>query len=44
MTSYNVSVLYDTTLEIGCPNNGVQFNMQTPGVHYKFALIKLPHN
>ena len=26
MTSYRVSMLYDTSLEIGCPNNDVQFN------------------
>ena len=26
MTSYHVSVLYDTSIGMGCPNNGAQFN------------------
>ena len=29
MTSCHVSMLYDTSIGIGCPNNGAQFNKST---------------
>ena len=34
MTSYHVRVLYNTSIEIECPNDGVQFNkcVLDPGV------------
>ena len=42
MTSYHVSVLYITSIGIGCSNNGAQFNKCTLHVCTKYALIKLP--
>ena len=34
MTSYHVSVLYNTSIEIGCSKNGGSINTDFRGAHY----------
>ena len=39
MTSYHVSVLYNISVGIGCPNNGAQFNKCGLQGCAKYAII-----
>ena len=41
MTSYHVSVLRNSSIEIGCPNNGAQFGKCGLQGCAKYALIKM---